>query len=74
MEEKIKSSINKIRPYLNNDGGDIEFIKYEDGIVYVKILGACGYCPHKTLHLSQSILNLMKEDVPEIEDIIFVEL
>ena len=41
-EEKIKEIINKIRPYLIGDGGDIEFVKYEDGILYIKMLGACA--------------------------------
>ena len=45
IEEKIKEILSKIKPFLNNDGGDVEFIKYEDGIVYVKLLGACIDCP-----------------------------
>jgi Fe-S cluster biogenesis protein NfuA len=47
MEEKIKKVLDSIRPYLNDDGGDIEFIKYEDGYVYVKLLGGCSNCPHR---------------------------
>lgn len=74
MEEKIKDIINNLRPYLNSDGGDIEFIKYEDNIVYVKLLGACGCCPHKNIHLSQSILSSIQEEIPEVEDIICVDL
>ena len=47
IEIKIKNLIEKIRPYLINDGGNIEFIKYEDNIVYVKLTGACDGCPKK---------------------------
>ena len=43
-EEKIKILIDKMRPFLLNDGGDLEFIKYENNIVYVKLLGACKDC------------------------------
>ena len=44
QEEEIKKVIHKLRPYLQRDGGDIEFIKFEDGIVYVQMHGACAGC------------------------------
>ena len=43
-EDKIKEIINKLRPYLIGDGGNVEFIKYENNIVYIKMLGACAGC------------------------------
>ena len=46
-EKKIREIIDKIVPYLNSDGGNLEFIKLEDDIVYIKLTGACGCCPHK---------------------------
>ena len=45
MEEKIKNVLDKVRPYLQNDGGDIVFKRYENGVVYVKLIGACSNCP-----------------------------
>lgn len=44
MEDKIKEIIEELRPFLNYDGGDIEFVKYEDNIVYIKMFGACSNC------------------------------
>ena len=44
IEEQIIAVLNVIRPYLNNDGGDIEFVRFEDGVVYVRMLGACAGC------------------------------
>ena len=44
IEEQIKTVIHKLRPYLQRDGGDIEFVEFKDGIVYVKMLGACAGC------------------------------
>ena len=44
VEEKISNILNKIKPFLNNDGGDVEFIKFENGKCYVKLLGACTEC------------------------------
>ena len=44
LENKIKKMVEELRPYLNMDGGDIEFIKYEDNYLYVKLTGACQHC------------------------------
>lgn len=74
MEEKIKSIIEEIRPYLNMDGGDIEFIKYEDKYVYVKLKGHCIECMDQDFTLKNFILNLLKNEVEEIEGIINVTL
>ena len=77
MGEKIKlikEIINDIKPYLNNDGGDIEFIKYEDGYVYVKLLGACSHCGYQDYTLNNGILELIQEKVPEVISIINVEI
>ena len=72
--EQIKSIIEDIKPYLNNDGGDIEFIKYEDNYVYVKLFGACSHCGYQDLTLNNGILELIKEKVPEVIGIINVEI
>ena len=74
MEEKIKELIEEIRPYLNMDGGDIEFIKYEDKYVYVKLRGHCAECGAQDFTLKEFILNMLKSEIDEIEGIINVEL
>lgn len=77
MNEKIdliKEVINDIKPYLNNDGGDIEFIKYEDNYVYVKLFGACSHCGYQDYTLNNGILELIQEKVPEVISIINVEI
>ena len=73
-EEKIKMLIEEIRPYLNMDGGDIEFIKYEDKYVYVKLKGHCVECMGQDFTLKNSILGMLQNEIPEIEGIINVQL
>ncbi len=74
MQEKIEKVLASIRPYLNDDGGDIEFVKYEDGYVYVKLLGGCSTCPHRNETIKNGVLEAIKKEVPEVEGIINVEL
>lgn len=74
MEEKIKKIIDEIRPYLNSDGGDIEFIKYANKYVYVKLLGGCAHCAHRNETIKFGIFEAIKEKYPEVEGIINVEL
>ncbi len=69
-EEKIKEIINKLRPYLMGDGGDIKFIKYENGVVYIKMLGACAGCSLIDLTLKDGIEIAIKEEVPEVKEVI----
>jgi len=66
--EKVKSIIEQIRPYLQADGGDIEFVELtEDKVVKVKLQGACGTCPHAKVTLKQGVEATLKEHLPEIE-------
>ncbi len=74
MEEKIKNCIEEIRPYMNMEGGDIEFIKYEDFYVYVKLKGHCVECNYQDVTLKEGLLEMLKKEIPEIEGIINVEL
>ncbi len=74
MEEKIKSIIEELRPYLNMDGGDIEFVKYEDHYVYVKLKGHCVDCLGQDFTLKNYILNMLQSEVEEIEGVINVDL
>ena len=73
-ENKIKEMIEEIRPYLNMDGGDIEFVKYEENYVYVKLKGHCVLCMGQDFTLKNYILAMLQEEIPEIEGIINVEL
>ncbi len=68
-ETKIKNLIEKIRPYLINDGGDLEFIKYENNIVYVKLKGACEGCPMMDITLKDGIEQLLVNEIPEIKEV-----
>jgi len=69
-EEKIKMIIDELRPYLMNDGGNIEFIKYENNIVYIKLSGACADCQMIDLTLKEGIEASIKEEVPEVLEVI----
>ncbi len=64
--EKIKEILEKIRPYLQRDGGDVEFINYEDGIVYVRMLGACSDCISIDITLKNGIEQVLVEEVPGV--------
>lgn len=71
---KIQEILNDIRPYLNMDGGDITFVKYEDGYVYVKLLGACTHCIGQDETLSNGVLFMLQDEIPEIKGVINVLL
>lgn len=73
-ETKIIETINQLRPYLNSDGGDIEYIKYEDNYVFVKLYGACAACMYKDYTIQDNIYEAIKEIVPDCKGIINVEL
>jgi len=71
---KIKELLEDIRPYLNMEGGDISFVKYENGYVYVKMLGACAHCMAQDETLNEGVLMMLKDEIPEIEGVINVLL
>ena len=70
QEKKIIEIIEKLRPYLMNDGGDIEFVKYEDNIVYVRLSGACAECHMIDITLKDGIEAAIQEEVPEVEEVV----
>ncbi len=73
MLEKVKTVIDEIRPYLKADGGDVELVEVtDDGIVKVKLLGACGHCPMSTMTLKMGIEKRLKERVPEVKEVVAV--
>ena len=59
----------RVRPAVANDGGDIVFDKFEDGILYLHMRGACAGCPSATMTLKQGIENMMKHFVPEVKEV-----
>lgn len=69
VEEKIITILNKIRPYLNSEGGDLQYIGFEDGIVYVRMLGACVDCVGLDSTLKDGIEALLVESVPEVIEV-----
>lgn len=72
-EKKIKEIIERIRPYLVSDGGNLEYIKFEDGIVYIKLLGACAGCSMIDITLKDGIEAMLVEEVPEVLGVVRVD-
>lgn len=74
LEERVKEIINRLRPFLQQDGGDIEFVELtSDNVVKVKLKGACGTCPHAKMTLKNGVESTLKQYVPEIvrvEDVV----
>ena len=66
IENKIKEVLDRIRPYIQNDGGDILFKKYENGVVYVKLTGACSECPLVDNTLESGIEEAIINEIPEV--------
>ena len=66
MREKIEGAIKKIRPFLQRDGGDIELVDVVNGVVKVRLKGACSGCPMSQMTLKQGVEKALKEDVPEV--------
>ena len=69
----IKQTIKKLRPYLNADGGDLDFVKFEDGIVYVRLLGACIGCSSSDDTITNRVEALLLEEVPGVIGVEVVE-
>ena len=67
---KIKEVIEKIRPFLQNDGGDIEFVRFEEGIVYVRMLGACAGCMSLDQTLNEGVREILVENIPGVIEVV----
>jgi Fe-S cluster biogenesis protein NfuA len=72
MQDKVKEVLDKIRPYLVRDGGNVELIGVEDGTVKVKLVGACAGCPHSTMTLKNGIEKILKQEIPEVKEVVSV--
>ena len=73
IENKIKEEIEKVRPYLQGDGGDVEFVKFEDGLVYVKLTGACQNCSLMDFTLKDGIEEILVNEIPEVRGVLAVD-
>jgi Fe-S cluster biogenesis protein NfuA len=69
LKERVEKSLDSIRPALIADGGNVELVDIENGIVKVRLQGACGTCPSALMTLKQGIEVRVKEDVPEIQEV-----
>jgi Fe-S cluster biogenesis protein NfuA len=72
MREKVESALAKIRPALQADGGDVELVEVKEGVVKLKLKGACAGCPVAEMTLKQGIERLLKEQIPEVKEVVAV--
>ncbi len=72
MREKIEEVLNQIRPNLVRDGGNVELVDATDGIVKVRLTGACGGCPMASITLKNGVERALKERVPEVKEVVAV--
>ncbi|MBB6730751.1 NifU family protein [Cohnella zeiphila] len=72
MYDEVLEVLDKLRPFLQRDGGDVELVDVEDGIVKLRLMGACGSCPSSTITLKAGIERALLEEVEGIEDVVQV--
>lgn len=72
MKEKVEEALNKVRPALMADGGNVELVDIQDGVVKVKLTGACGGCPMSQMTLKMGIERLLKKEIPEVKEVVAV--
>ncbi len=70
MRDKVEAVLDDIRPSLQADGGDVQLVDVKEGVVTVRLLGACGGCPMATMTLQQGIERKLKEEVPEVNKVV----
>jgi len=72
MRDKVEEVLNKIRPNLMRDGGNVELIDVNDGTVKLKLTGACAGCPMSTLTLKMGIERILKQEIPEVKEVVAI--
>jgi Fe-S cluster biogenesis protein NfuA len=73
MKEKVEQVLEKIRPMLAADGGNVELVEVtDDGVVKLKLTGTCGCCPMSQMTLKMGIEKLLKEEIPEVKEVIAI--
>ncbi len=70
MRDKIEQVLDQIRPHLRADGGDVELVDVNDGVVTVRLTGACQGCPMSQMTLKNGVERVIKENVPEIKSVV----
>ncbi len=70
LEERTRAVIESFRPYIQADGGDIEFLRVENGIAHVRLRGACRGCPHAAMTLQMGVERHLRMQVPEIQGVV----
>ena len=70
MKEQVEAALDQIRPHLQADGGDVELVDVSDGVVKVKLTGACGGCPMAAMTMQGGVTKVIKEQVPEVKEVI----
>ncbi len=73
IEKRIIQEIENLKPFLQNDGGDIEFVKFEDGNVYVRLTGACAGCSLIDVTLKDGVEDILTSEIPEVKQVIKVD-
>ncbi len=72
MQDKVEEVLDKVRPVLERDGGNVELIGVENGTVKVKLVGACAGCPLSQLTLKNGIERILKQEIPEVKEVVSV--
>jgi len=72
MREKVEEVLNKIRPQLMRDGGNVELVDVNDGTVKVRLTGACVGCPMSTITLRMGIERILKQEIPEVKEVVAI--
>jgi Fe-S cluster biogenesis protein NfuA len=72
VRDKVENALNKIRPHLIADGGDVELVDVKDGIVSLRLKGACAGCPMSTMTMKNGIARVLKTEIPEIKEVVAV--
>lgn len=72
MRERVEKALARIRPALQADGGDVELMDVKEGVVKLRLTGACGGCPMSTMTLRHGIERVIKEQVPEVKEVVAV--
>ena len=73
MEEEIRRALERIRPAVQMDGGDVQLVSVADGVVTLRLYGACEDCPMSPVTLRAGIERILREDVPEVREVVAIE-
>jgi len=72
MREKVEAALEQIRPALVADGGDVQLVDVKEGVVKLRLTGACSGCPMAAMTLKQGIERVLREQVPEVKEVVAV--